>query len=81
MVNSTAKSVRTDLAYDLLKQQAENDPTLAESLEERGEKWKVAGQAIVERLGEESNLWRSRIRFPASPWVRRRSITQRWSTL
>ena len=28
VVNSTAKSVRTDLAYDLLKQQAENDPTL-----------------------------------------------------
>ena len=67
VVNSTAKSVRTDLAYDLLKQQAENDPTLAESLEERGEKWKVAGQAIVERLGEESNLWRSRIRFPGEP--------------
>ena len=67
VVNSTAKSVRTDLAYDLLKQQAENDPTLSESLEERGEKWKVAGQAIVERLGEESNLWRSRIRFPGEP--------------
>ena len=26
VVNSTAKSVRTDLAYDLLKQRAENDP-------------------------------------------------------
>ena len=67
VVNSTAKSVRTDLAYDLLKQQAENDPALAESLEERGERWKVTGQTIVERLAEESRLWRSRIRFPGEP--------------
>ena len=67
VVNSTAKSVRTDLAYDLLKQQAEHDPRLAESLEERGEKWKVAGQTIVERLGEASVLWRSRVRFPGEP--------------
>ena len=67
VVNSTAKSVRTDLAYDLLKQQAENDPELAESLEERGEKWKVTGQTIVERLSHESVLWRSRIRFPGEP--------------
>ena len=67
VVNSTAKSVRTDLAYDLLKQQAENDPKLAEALEERGEKWKVAGQTIVERLSRESELWKSRIRFPGEP--------------
>ena len=67
VVNSTAKSVRTDLAYDLLKQQAENDPGLSDSLEERGEKWKVAGQTVVERLAEESSLWRSRIRFPGEP--------------
>ena len=67
VVNSTAKSVRTDLAYDLLKQQAEHDPKLADALEERGEKWKVSGQTIVERLRDESRLWRSRIRFPREP--------------
>ena len=67
VVNSTAKSVRTDLAYDLLKQQAENDPQLAGALEERGEKWKVTGQAIVERLRRESVPWRSRIRLPREP--------------
>jgi hypothetical protein len=32
VVNSTAKSVRTDLAYDLLKQRAESDPGLARAL-------------------------------------------------
>ena len=67
VVNSTAKSVRTDLAYDLLKQQVENDSELSEALEERGEKWKIAGQTIVERLEQESVLWRSRIRLPGEP--------------
>ena len=67
VVNSTAKSVRTDLAYDLLKQQAENDPELSISLEARGERWKVSGQTIVERLSEDSRLWKSRIRFPGQP--------------
>ena len=67
VVNSTAKSVRTDLAYDLLKQQVENDSELSEALEERGEKWKIAGQTIVERLRQESAIWRSLIRFPGDP--------------
>ena len=67
IVNSTAKSVRTDLAYDLLKQQVENDSKLSEALEERGEKWKVTGQTIVERLVDESAIWRSLIRFPGNP--------------
>jgi uncharacterized protein (DUF1015 family) len=34
VVNSTAKSVRTDLAYDLLKQRAESNPDLIRSLDE-----------------------------------------------
>ena len=37
VVNSTAKSVRTDLALDLLKQRAERDPAIMESLLEKGE--------------------------------------------
>ena len=67
VVNSTAKSVRTDLAYDLLKQRAENDPDVIPALQERGEKWKVDGQKIVELLGSESVLWMGRIRFPGEP--------------
>ena len=66
VVNSTAKSVRTDLAYDLLKQQAENDVDVVTALEERGEKWKVVGQTIVETLREHT-LWEARIRFPGEP--------------
>jgi DGQHR domain-containing protein len=63
VVNSTAKSVRTDLALDLLKQQAESDQVVMESLVERGESWKVQAQTIVERLAQRPT-WRGVIRFP-----------------
>ena len=66
VVNSTAKSVRTDLALDLLKQRAEADPELMASLVEKGENWKVEGQTIAEALGA-TRLWAGRIRFPGEP--------------
>jgi DGQHR domain-containing protein len=66
VVNSTAKSVRTDLALDLLKQRAENDPDLMKSLVEKGEDWKVEGQTITEELSK-MRLWKDRIRFPGEP--------------
>ncbi len=67
VVNSTAKSVRTDLAYDLLRQQAESDPDLMDQLIARAEDWKVKAQALTDRLGRESAIWRDRIRFPGEP--------------
>jgi DGQHR domain-containing protein len=66
VVNSTAKSVRTDLALDLLKQRAESDPGVMESLIERSESWKVKAQTLVEELSV-SPIWRSRIRLPGDP--------------
>lgn len=66
VVNSTAKSVRTDLALDLLKQRAENDPDLMASLVEKGEDWKVEAQTITEELAK-TRLWKGRIRFPGDP--------------
>ena len=66
VVNSTAKSVRTDLALDLLKQRAESNVDVMKSLIERGQNWKVAAQTLVERLSETS-AWRDRIRFPLDP--------------
>lgn len=68
VVNSTAKSVRTDLAFDLLKQQADSNPLLREALDERGQGWKVEGQTLVEELSKTS-VWKSRIRFPNDPPV------------
>lgn len=67
VVNSTAKSVRTDLALDLLKQQAESDPNVWAALTETGETWKVKGQQLVEDLEKDSSLWRRRVRFPGEP--------------
>ncbi len=67
VVNSTAKSVRTDLAYDLLKQQAECDPVVMEGLTETGETWKVRGQQLVEDLEKATPIWRGRVRFPGDP--------------
>jgi DGQHR domain-containing protein len=63
VVNSTAKSVRTDLAFDLLKQRAETDPEVMKGLVESNERWKVEAQALTEALAE-TEIWRGRIRFP-----------------
>jgi DGQHR domain-containing protein len=64
VVNSNAKSVRTDLAYALLKKRSESEPGLMESLQEKGREWQVIGQSIVERLAVESSVWRHQIRLP-----------------
>jgi len=63
IVNSTAKSVRTDLALDLLKQRAESDQSIMEGLVERGQDWKVRAQTLAEELAKTPH-WVGRIRFP-----------------
>ncbi|MEH6717534.1 MAG: DGQHR domain-containing protein [Aurantimonas endophytica] len=65
IVNSKAKSVRTDLAYELLKQRAENDPSVLSALIEKGKDWQVTAQEISEELAARSPVWRDRIRFAA----------------
>ncbi len=64
-VNSKAKSVRTDLAYELLRQRATNDPGVMAHLVEKGQEWQVRAQELVERLNDESPVWRGMIRFAA----------------
>ena len=63
IVNSTAKSVRTDLAFDLLKQRAEADPEAMKGIIENGQDWKVSGEKLAEALAQ-TDVWRERIRFP-----------------
>lgn len=65
IVNSTAKAVRTDLAYALIKKRAETEDGVLEALQEKGKEWQVAGQTIVERMAVESAVWRGRIRLPS----------------
>ncbi len=62
IVNSKAKSVRTDLAYELLSQRAQ-DPEVMEALVERGQDWQVHATNVVKQLNEFSPVWRGRIRF------------------
>ena len=63
VVNSTAKSVKTDLAYDLLKQRADHSGLVMTGLIESGQDWKVEAQALTERLADESEIWRGRIQL------------------
>jgi len=65
IVNSKAKSVRTDLAHELLKQLTESNPELMEALTEKGKDWQVHAQSLVRELADKSPVWRGRIRFAA----------------
>lgn len=65
IVNSKAKSVRTDLAYELLKERSQRDPGVYVGLLERGRDWQVDGQILAERLTEVSEAWKRRIRLPS----------------
>jgi DGQHR domain-containing protein len=65
IVNSTAKSVKTDLALALLRRRAEGDDEVYEALQEKGKEWQVIGQALVERLAVESQIWKNRVRLPS----------------
>lgn len=67
IVNSTAKSVKTDLALDLLKQRANLDADVMHYLVESGQDWKVRGQELTEWLVEKSEIWSKRIRLANEP--------------
>lgn len=65
LVNSKAKSVRTDLAYELLYQRSDNAAVM-EGLIDRGQDWQVHGQRIAHDLSDSSPVWRGLIRFAAA---------------
>jgi DGQHR domain-containing protein len=65
IINTKAKPVRTDLAYELLSKRAHDDDDVVESLAEKGQDWVVKAQNIVQRMSEVSPPWRGRIRFAA----------------
>lgn len=63
VVNTEAKSVRTDLALDLLKQRSDTDGRILNEIIERGQEWKVDGQGLTESLQTASPVWRGMIRL------------------
>lgn len=64
-VNTKAKPVRTDLAYELLTKRSKTDESLVDALAEKGQDWVVTAQNIVQKLSDNSPPWRGRIRFAA----------------
>ena len=64
-INTKAKPVRTDLAYELLTQRSKTDDSLVDALAEKGQDWIVKAQNIVQRIADTSPPWRGRIRFAA----------------
>ena len=68
VVNSNAKSVSTDLALDLLRMRAESNEEVMRELVQKGAKWKIQAQSIVEKLStRNSSVWQGRIRLPNTP--------------
>ncbi len=65
VVNSRAKSVRTDLAFALLRKITDRDPKMLERLDEKGKGWQVLAEKLVESIAENSSVWRGLIRLPA----------------
>jgi DGQHR domain-containing protein len=63
VVNSRAKSVRTDLAFALLRKLTDRDPKMLERLDEKGKGWQVTAEKLVEALAENSSVWRGLIRL------------------
>jgi hypothetical protein len=70
VVNSRAKSVRTDLALLLLRTIADRDPKMLERLEEKGRDWHVPAEKLVEVLADNNLVWRGLIRLLALPLKR-----------
>ncbi|MCJ7597886.1 MAG: DGQHR domain-containing protein [Methyloceanibacter sp.] len=65
VVNSRTKSVRTDLAFALLRKLTDRDPKMLERLEEKGKGWQVDAEKLVESLADSSSVWRGLIRLAA----------------
>ena len=77
-VNTYAKSVSTDLAWQLLRNMAAQNPEFAEQLQARGKDWTNRGIDVVDELLKLNGPWKSSIQFPNQPKERgdRLTITQ-----
>jgi len=62
-VNSTAKSVRTDLAYNILTKLSDEDQHIHDKLIMNGTSWKVEGQRLADLLFKKSEVWKDKIRL------------------
>jgi DGQHR domain-containing protein len=77
-VNTNAKSVKTDLAWVLLKKRAEADPDLADLIETSGRDWVTRGLDVIAELRKLSGVWKDSIQAPNQGKARsdRLTVTQ-----
>lgn len=66
VVNSNAKSVNTDLALELLRARAANDPNFEQRVKDVGRKWELDAQGLTQHLATASSTWKDRIRLANS---------------
>lgn len=74
-VNNNAKSVKVDLAWELLRKMAEDDPDLAEMLEIKGRDWQTRGSDVIDALVESGGLWSDKIQRANVKKIRSDSLT------
>ena len=67
MVNSNAKLIKTDLAFELLRKQADQDTGFAESIKGTRKEYQVNAQRLVNELRRISPVWKGRIQLPNEP--------------
>ena len=63
VVNKNAKSVSTDLAYDLLAERSKGDPSLMKELISKGKKWEIDANEISKNLMKNKGIWQHKIRL------------------
>lgn len=67
VVNSDAKSVKTDLSLELLRKQADQDADFAKNIEGTRKGHQVNAQRLVNELLKISPVWKGRIQLPNEP--------------
>jgi hypothetical protein len=75
IVNTNAKSVKTDLAWELLRQMAQQDPDLAEELDVSGKDWITRGIDVIKALQQLDGPWTDCIQSPNQKRVRSDRLT------
>jgi DGQHR domain-containing protein len=71
IVNTTAKSVKTDLAFAILRQRAENE-NITEELIETDQQWKVVGSQVLD-IVEKTRVWKGKVAKPGESVSRKKS--------
>lgn len=74
-VNNNAKSVKVDLAWELLRKMAEDDPDLAELLEIKGQDWQTKGSDVIDAMVASGGPWSDKIQRANVRKVRSDSLT------